>query len=149
MTQTNEATLPEVFAKLDRDAFLRDVAALVEEEVEAQGGITGFAIKGSYRIAQGFRPNFLSSALRQLFPAFASRLAEVVAAKAEGQSYEALFRAEEERVTAALLAVADERAREAQTKTVRGAYQKIRGHAEKKVRRAVPRLGGILDRHAR
>ncbi len=148
MTRTNE-TLPDVFAKLDRERFLRDVAELVEEEVGTQSGITGFAIRGSYRIAQGIRPDFLSAALRQLFPAFASRLGEVVSKKTDEQSYEELFRQEEERVTAVLLAVADERAEKIQLRAVRAAYQKIRSQAEKNVRNAVPRLGGILDRHAR
>src|SRR5690606_41505477 len=49
MTQTNEPTLPEVFNRIDREAFLGDVARIVEEQVEAQRGVAGFAIKGAYR----------------------------------------------------------------------------------------------------
>lgn len=148
MSQTKEPKLPDVFANLDRERFLRDVAELVQDEVDSQTGITAFAVRGSYRIAQGLRPNFLPSALRQLYPDFASRLGEVVSKKSEHQSYRDLFIAEEERVAASLLAVADERAQAIQRKVLRSAYMKIRSHAERYVRKAVPRLGEILDRHA-
>lgn len=149
MTQTNEPTLPDVFARLDREPFLRDVAQLVEEEVLAQSGVAGFAIRGAFRLAVGFRPNFLPEALRQLYPSFAERLGETLAMKAGDQSYEELFAAQDARVAAALLSVADERAGRIQVRALRAAYRKIRSHAEPSVRRAAPRIGGLLDRHAR
>lgn len=149
MTQTNEPTLPEVFNRIDREAFLGDVARIVEEQVEAQRGVAGFAIKGAYRIAQGLRADFPASALRQLFPAFAWSLGDVVARKGPDQSYEELFTAEADRVTEALLSVADGRVRQLQSKPVRAAYEKIRNHAGRNVRQAAPRIGRALDRHAR
>src|SRR5690606_39192952 len=58
--QSDEASLPDVFARLDRDAFLADAARLVEEEVLAQTGVAGFAIRGAYRLVAGLRPGFLA-----------------------------------------------------------------------------------------
>lgn len=147
--QIDEASLPDVFARLDRDAFLADAARLVEEEVLAQTGVAGFAIRGAYRLVAGLRPGFLADALRQLYPAFAVRLGETVARKTAAQSYEDLFAAERAQVATALLAVADARAARIQLRAVRAAYEKIRRHSEESVRRAAPRLGALLDRHVR
>lgn len=149
MTQTNEPKLPDVFAGIDRDRFLEEVAALVDDEVKSQSGVAGFAIRGAYRIALGLRPAFVEEALRQLFPAFAARLDPILAAKQEHQSHEELFDAEQAQVAAALLSVTDGRAQAIRIRALRAAYQKVRGHADKSVRRAAPGLGRILDRHIR
>jgi len=147
-TQTSEAKLPDVFTRIDLDAFLRDAARLVEERVEARRGVAGLAVKTAFRIAQGLRPDFPLDALRQLFPDFASSLADVLASKRPDQSHEELFTAEAERVARALLAVADRRVLQVKPKAVRAAYEKIRNQAERNVREAAPDIGRLLDRHA-
>lgn len=148
-TPTGEPKLPDVFTRIDLDAFLRDAARLVEERVEAQRGVAGLAVKTAFRIAQGLRADFPVGALRQLFPEFAASLASVLATKRPEQSYEELFSTEADRVSRALLSVTDRRVQQLKSKAARGAYEKIRNQAERNVRHAAPDVGRLLDRHAR
>lgn len=146
--EENQEPLPPIFQSVDREGFLDDAARLLEEEVEAKGGVSGLAIKGAFRLASGLQGGFPRNALERLFPAFARALGPVLEAKQADQSHEALFSIRAEEVADALLSITDRRM-EGSTGAFRGAYRKIRGAARRNVIEAAPRIGRLLDSHAR
>lgn len=137
-----------MFATMDRDAFLDDAARLVEEEVEATRGVSGLATKGAFRLAAGLVPGFPREALDRLYPSFARALARVTEGKASDASHEAHFSLRAEEVADALLSITD-RKMEGAGGAFRGAYTKVRGAAKRYVAEAAPRIGRLLDVHAR
>jgi hypothetical protein len=131
-----------------RASIIDDVCGLVDDEVAKQRGISGVAVKASYKLVQGVKPGFVRSVVRVLLPDFATVL-EPICEKAAtpGHSVGSYFSAHTPEVADALLSVTDGRAQNSEHRAVRGAYSKLRGSARKNVESAVPGLGRIIEKY--
>lgn len=120
---------------------------LIDEEVAAKGGLTGLAIKAGFKAVKGVKPGFVKHAVTELLPDFAKALDPIHDdAKAANKPVSEYFVANSNRVADALLAITDERARNAKSGIVKGTYDKLRSTAKKNVEAAVPRLGKMVER---
>lgn len=131
-----------------RDAVIRDASQLIEEHVGSRGGLRGVSLKTGLAMVKAARPGILDRAVRKLLPEFAQALDPLFQ---EFQSlpdgdFAAYLQKHSGRATAALLAVADARIREA-SPMARGAYGRLRGSAEDEVRATLPGLARLIDRH--
>ena len=142
-------TLAETFATpAKRPIVISDCCKLIDEEVDSKGGISGFAIKGGYKLVKGFKPGFIPEVVESLLPDFCTAVQPIVEdAQKQSRPVSQFFSANRERVAEALLAITDERARRTRHNTVKSMYEKLRGLAKKNVEEAVPRVGALIQKH--
>lgn len=132
-----------------RQAVATECLALVENEVDAKGGLTGVALKTGYKAVRGIKPGFLDKVVYDLLPEFADAVAPLVGeARASGKPIEAYLASNAGRVADALLAITDKKAERSTNAVVKGAYGKLRGMAKSNVEASVPGLARIIARHS-
>ncbi|AKU92329.1 DUF6918 family protein [Vulgatibacter incomptus] len=133
-----------------KDEVIRDAARLIDEEVDAKGGLGGLALKGAYKLVTTAKQNFVGNTLERLLPDFASRLEPLYEERqrtATNEPMERFFTVRAGDVADALLAITDERAARTDRGAARSAYEKLRPAARRHVAEAAPKLGRLLDRH--
>jgi hypothetical protein len=132
-----------------RKRVIDDACNVLDQEVADKGGLSGFAIKGAYKLLQGIKPGFVSEVVDALLDDFLKALDPLYQeALAKNRPIAAHIRDNASTVADALLAVTDRRSTEAKRQVVRSAYDKLRPMAKKQVESAAPRLGGLIERHA-
>ena len=143
------ASLEEVLNDPARkDSVVQDCMGIIDAEVSDKGGLSGLAIKGGYKAVQGVKPGFVQKVVRDLLPEFATAIDPVYQEAVEaGGSIERHLVAQKSRVADALLGITDAKAERSTNKLVRKTYEKLRGTAKKNVEAAVPRLGGLIEKH--
>jgi hypothetical protein len=131
-----------------RPALVRDLGRVVEEEVAAKKGLSGIALKATFGLVTGVRPGFLTEAIDFLLDGLVAGIKPVIATgEAKGQTVSGALRANPAATASALLQVVDARVSRSSNQTLRKAYEKLRGSAQKQVEDAVPRLADTLERH--
>ena len=143
------ASLKDVIADPNkRRAVVDDGVNVIEAEVADKGGLSGMALKGAFKVVKGVRPGFVGQALNALLDEFAGAVDPIWAeCIAKGGDTSAAFVAVGPRVAESLLSITDKRARGA-AGPVRATYDKLRPEAVKHVVAAMPRLAGLLKKHA-
>ncbi len=143
------ANLLEILAApANRPTVIQECVTIIDQEVDAKGGLTGLAIKGGYKLVKSFKPGFVGQAVDGLLDDFCKNLQPLVdEAHGKNQAVGAFFGANRSRVADALLAITDARAQRSKLAAIKGAYEKLRGMAKKNVEDAVPRLAGLIEKH--
>ena len=132
-----------------KGAVVEDCMALIDAEVADKGGLSGLAVKAGYKAVQGIKPGFVRQVVTDLLPDFAKALEPIYQeAKQSGRSVKDHFGANTTQVADALLTITDEKAKRSKSGMVKGTYEKLRGSAKKNVEAAVPRLAGMIEKHA-
>lgn len=132
-----------------KEAVVRDSLDVIDAEVADKSGLTGMAIKAAYKTVKGLRPGFLEKVVGDLLPEFARALDPLYQeALGSGTPVGDFLRRNGDRAANALLAITDDKARRSTNRVVKGAYDKLRGTAEKQVVAAMPRVAGLVDKHA-
>jgi hypothetical protein len=136
-----------------RPAILNDCEKLIEDELALKRGLTGVALKGGYQIVKKFKPGFIRAVLDDvLLDAFVDKLDGFYQDYMDGQNKDPngfsdyLF-IHNSAAADALLSITDERARKTKHKTIKKAYDKLRGQAKTHVTEALPRAATVLSRH--
>jgi len=116
---------------------------VIELEVSDKGGLSGLAIKGTFRIVRGLRPGFVPMALNHLMDDFASKIDPFwLECQEQREEPRAYFQKRGAEIANALLTVTDERARRG-AGPARSAYEKLRPEGVKHVVSAMPRLADL------
>jgi hypothetical protein len=134
-----------------RERVVADCVTLVDEEVKSKGGLSGVAIKGAYGTVKTIKPRFVPEVIDALFDDWVAKLEPYYArwrAGGTGSLVEYLT-ARSEDVAEDLLSVTDERAARSKHKTATKLYGKMRPSAKRNVSAAIPKLGGVMERHIR
>lgn len=131
-----------------KKAVITDCCNLIDHEVEEKKGLTGVAIKTSYKVVNSVKPDFIESVVRDLLPQFAEALDPMVeeALKSKNGVQEHLVKNSKQAANA-LLSITDAQAERSNRAAIKTAYTKLRPTAEKHVESAVPKLATIIDRH--
>ena len=131
-----------------RPKVVADCVTLVQEEVDAKGGLSGLAIKAAYAVVKAVKPGFISEALDHMLDDFATKLEPFWAdAQAKNEPVGALMSARAGQVADALLTISDARAAKAKNQGVKKAYEKLRPTGKKHVEAAVPRVGRMVAKY--
>jgi hypothetical protein len=131
-----------------RNAVIADALKVLDQEVADKSGLTGLAIKGGYKVVQGFKPGFVRQVVDGLMDEFLRALDPVYQEAVEKKRPAGAYLLEhKDRVADALLAVTDQKAQRA-SGGIRGAYDKLRPLAKKQVEAAAPRLAALMEKHA-
>ncbi|MFO0611148.1 MAG: hypothetical protein U0414_01075 [Polyangiaceae bacterium] len=131
-----------------RDAIIKDCLVLVDEEVAAKSGISGFAVKTGYGAVKGVKPGFVQEVIRKLLPEWAEKLDPIwVEGQKNGGKPAAHMEKNASHVADELLSVTDAKISGAKSSVVRKTYSSLRGSAKKNVEVAVPRLAKLMEKH--
>ncbi len=143
------ASLKDVITDVQKRRNVVDDGVLViEAEVADKGGLSGMAIKAAYGTVKRIKPGFVGGALNHLLDDFAGKVDPFWAkATTSGGDPVASFVGQGPQVAEALLSITDGRARNA-SGPVRKTYDQLRPQASKHVQEAMPRLAGLLKKHA-
>jgi hypothetical protein len=132
-----------------RPKVVADCVQLINEEVDAKGGLTGLAVKGAYALVKAVKPGFVTEAVDHMLDDFVKRLEPFWAdAQAKNEPIGPLVNARAPQVADALLAISDERAARSANPTLKKAYEKLRPTGKKHVEQAVPRVGRLIQKYA-
>lgn len=134
-----------------RPALLSDAERLVDDEVKNKSGLSGMAVKAAYAVVTKVKPGMIREALDHLLDAFIERLeplfAEHMKSSDDPKAFGAFLQKNADRAADALLGVTDDRAKRAQNKTLKSAYEKLRPQAKKHVVEAIPGASRVFAKH--
>ena len=131
-----------------KPTIVTDCCKLVDEEVSAKGGLSGLAVKAGYAAVKSVKPGFIAEVVDKLLGDFAVQLDPLWEEGKKSGDPSSYLTSNRAKVADALLSVTDAKAQTAKSSVVRGTYEKLRGSAKKNVEDAVPRLAGLLRKHA-
>ena len=121
---------------------------VIEAEVADKGGLSGMAIKGTFKVVQSLKPGFVPQALNHLMDDFTTKVdpfwLDCQATKADPRGY---FTRRGSEIANALLSITDDRARRGEG-PARTAYEKLRPEGVKHVVAAMPRLADLCRQFA-
>lgn len=148
MTGSFRATLLD---DATRPALVADLCALVDAEVAGKGGVSGAVTKTGFATVKKVKPGFLPHAVGSLLPGFVDALDPLWAEHraAGGGDFGAFLAGHRDRAADALLGVTDARAKASSKESLKKVYDKLRPNAKKNVIEALPRLGQVIEKHAR
>lgn len=150
-----------LLAPHQRDAVVDDAVQLIEAHVSGRGGLRGISLKTGLAMLKTAKPGILDRAVQRLLPDFlgalepfhaefrqsasqsASQSAHRSAHRSEVRDFGMFLQKRSPHVTAALLSVADARARQA-SHVVQSTYARLRGSAESEVSAVLPALARLI-----
>ncbi len=118
---------------------------LVEDEVGSKRGLSGAAIKTGYTVVKKLKPGMIPSAVNSLLPEFADAM-QPLFDKNDGDAdkFTSYISGNAAETADLLLGVTDAKAQNANNKTVKKTYDRLRGSAKDNVQAAVPGLAKTL-----
>ena len=134
-----------------RDAVVAELEALVDAEVKDKSGLSGTLVKGGYAAVKKVRPGIIPGTINNLLDEFVDALESYwTAFLAQPTPDFGVFLATRPReVSEALLGVTDRRAERSSRPAITSVYAKMRPKAQENVVEALPRLGRVVESHAR
>jgi hypothetical protein len=142
----------KLLEETNRPKVVDDCARLVDGEVAAKRGVTGFMIKGGYKAFKALKPRIVHDAVEHLLDDFTGIIDdhyEEYLGQHEEQTvgFDAWAKRRDERIAEDLLGVTD-RMMERSTKTaIKKIYKGLRGVAKRNVCDAVPAVGRLVIKH--
>ena len=134
-----------------RGAVVADLQDFVDQEVAGKGGLSGGVVKTGYAAVKRVRPGIIRSAIDSMLDEFVDALEPHWAAYRSQPvpGFGAFLAGRPHEVAQSLLAVTDRRAQRSSRAAVTSVYGKLRPKGEQNVIEALPRLGDLVERHAR
>ncbi len=132
-----------------RRAVCDDGVEAIKAEVKSKRGLTGVAVKAGFKAVQGVKPGFIPMALNHLLDDFAAQIDPFYDAwQTDGSgTLRDYFRSNDVKIANALLSITDERGKNAKSRTVAKAYQKLRPQAVNHTAAAMPRVADLVSKH--
>ena len=151
LTQVADTLKSRLLDSDRRDAVVADLQNFVDQEVAAKGGLSGGVIKTGYAAVKKIRPGIIRSAIDSMLDEFAAALEPYWAAYQAQPvpGFGAYLTGRPQEVAQALLAVTDRRAQRSNRAAVTNVYGRLRPKGEQNVIESLPRLGDLVERHAR
>ncbi|MGD1907463.1 MAG: hypothetical protein ACFB0C_15950 [Leptolyngbyaceae cyanobacterium] len=126
--------------------IVADCAQLIETQVSAKGGISGLALKATYKVLKGIDANYISGAIARLLPSIFKALDPLWEEGCKtGDPVNYLSQHQTETANT-LLGITDARIKHVSS-LVRSAYNKVRKSVQGDVEAAVPALAQIIGQY--
>jgi hypothetical protein len=131
-------------------AVIDDCCVVIDDEVRDKGGLSGMVIKAGYAAVKGIKPGFIKQVVTDLLPEFSAALDPLYQESVQqNKPVGDHLRGNVSRAADALLAITDAKSARSKSAVVKGTYEKLRPVAKKNVEAAIPRVGRLIDKHAR
>jgi hypothetical protein len=133
-----------------RPVLVTDLQALVDQEVASKGGMSGGIVKTGYAAVKKVKPGIVGRAVDGMLDDFVAALEPHWAAYQAQPTpgFGGFLASRPQDVSGALLSVTDRRAERANG-TLSSVYNRLRPRGQENVIEALPRLGDLVERHAR
>lgn len=131
-----------------RAAIIDDACQVLDAEVASKSGLSGAAIKAAYGIVKNIKPGFIRDVIDSLLDEFVDAVEKVQQSAGPDVPAAQAVRDNPGPLADNLLSVTDQRAERAERPVIKKTYAKLRPSAKKQVESAVPRLAGLIERHA-
>jgi len=135
-----------------RPKVVVDCVRLVDAEVAAKRGVTGFMIKGGYKAFKAIKPRIVRDAVEHLLDDFTvvidqhyEKYIDEHEDKATG--FDAWAKRRDERIAEDLLGVTDGMMERSKKTAIKKIYKGLRGTAKRNVAEAVPAVGRLVIKH--
>lgn len=128
-----------------RDRVIREGAALIDAEVAKRTGVSGFAIRAGFAAIKKVRPDIVEDSLAKLLPAFAPAIQPHVEKGEAAGGVASYFTSNADAIAEDLLAITDEKAKNAQNPIMKRTYGSLRGQAHKQTSSSMPAVGAWLQ----
>lgn len=125
-----------------------DCAALIDEQVSSKGGVSGIALKTSYKIVKGLKADYIPRAIHNLLPEVLSALDPMWDEGVQLGDPVAYLSSNSDRTADTILGVTDAKIERTTNKPIRSAYDKLRKSVKGDISAAVPSLAQILGKYA-
>ena len=138
-------------AQLRDDQLTSSIAAdctkLMDEHVSAKSGVSGMALKATYRVVRGLSSDYIPGAIQRLLPEAISALEPMwEKGLASGDPVEYLTQNSE--LTAdTILSVTDTKIQRVKSKLICTSYSKLRKSVKSDISAAIPGFANILSKH--
>lgn len=134
-----------------RGDVVNDLQALVDQEVADKSGLSGGIVKTGYAAVKKVKPGIIWGAIDSLLDEFVDALEPYWATySTEADGGFGVFLANRpHEVSEALLAVTDRRAQRSSRAAITSVYSRLRPKGQENVIEALPRLGAVIEKHAR
>lgn len=135
-----------------RGQVVTDLVDFVDREVAGKSGLSGGIIKTGYAAVKKVKPGIIRHAVDSMLDDFTAALEpywSAYQAQPTAGGFGAFLAARPQEVSNALLAVTDRRAERSSRGSVTSVYGKLRPRGQDNVIDALPRLGELVERHAR
>lgn len=134
-----------------RGEVVTDLQAFIDREVAGKSGLSGSIIKTGYAAVKKVKPGIIRSAVESLLDEFVAALEPHWAAYRTQPvpGFGAFLAGRPQEVSQALLAVTDRRAERSGRAAITSVYSRLRPKGQDNVIEALPRLGDLVERHAR
>jgi hypothetical protein len=145
------ATLEEILLNPNNQSkVLADCQTLIDQEVADKSGVSGAAIKLSYKTATAFAPGYFRSTLEKMLPLIADKLEPYWAdfGSSGGSEFGDYLSKRGPEVSEDLLSMTDDIATTSHRPAIVKAYRAVRGTAAKNVEAALPRVGELVMKYA-
>ena len=134
-----------------RPQVIADVITLIDQEVANKKGVTGFAIKQSYKAVSKLGGGVIRKAVDKMLDRFVGALDPFYQSFITGDQTAAFadfLNGQDKAVANALLGVTDSVRNGVDNKALGKTYDSLRGSALKHVIDAVPGVGDLIQKHA-
>ena len=136
-----------LLASQHKKALVADCVELIESHIASRSGIKGMALKTGLSMLKRAKPGILERATAKLLPEFISALDPLYQEfqRSPLSDFDAFMQKHAQSATDALLKVADQRASQSDSATVKSTYTRMRGDAQREVLAAMPALSRLLN----
>lgn len=132
-----------------RPMVVADACALIERQVSGLSGMSGMAIRSAYRVVSGVRPGMIATAVDGLLAPFSDQLDPFYQEHlSTGLPLSDILVDQRTSMADGLLSITDDRAQRTSNRTVKRAYQRVRGTARQHVEAAAPGIAELITTHA-
>ncbi len=133
-----------------REELVDACCKLLDGEVQGKKGFTGLAIKGAYKVLQTVKPGAVRDTVDSLFDEFIESLEpmhEKYQKDGAAQSFGQYMKTRPKEAAELLVGITDARAKRTRHKSLKNAYDRLRGSAVQHVSEAIPELSSLMDRY--
>lgn len=136
-------------APQQRPRVVADACELIDREVSGLSGVSGLAIRSAYRVVSGVRPGMVATAVDGLLAPFSDQLDPYYQEHlSTGVPLAEILVDQRTSMADGLLSITDDRAQRTSNRTVKRAYQRVRGTARQYVEAAAPGIADLIAAHA-
>jgi hypothetical protein len=130
-----------------KNSFVESCTVLVDQQVAAKSGMSGLAVKTTYKVVKGVGPTYIPGAIGRLLPQLFKALDPLWIEGLESGDPVAYLTQNSARTAETILSVTDARIQNSGG-VVRSSYTKLRKSVKGDVEAAVPEIAKILGNHA-